>query len=224
MTNHLSWDTLNDLADDRLDPAEVRSATAHLEFCAECREAADGLRGTIRAVGELRHSIDPPAEVWSSIRQSIDASKVTTLPRDSARNAQWWALPRRLAVAAAVLVVASSGLTVLVMQRASSTGTQVVTAPERGSSLPIIWQAAEEGYLASVTELHDLLDAQRATLAPATVASVERSLATIDAAIVEARAALIDDPANAALADLLASNYRHKVEFLRRATQLDPRS
>ena len=44
------------------------------------------------------------------------------------------------------------------------------------------------------------------------------------AGLAEARAALLTDPANAALADLLASNYRQKVELLRRATQLDPRS
>lgn len=222
MTTHLSWEQLNDFADARLDEGARYAATAHLASCAECEDALAALAATTQAARTLPSSIDPPADVWMSVRESIEHAKEAPIGR---QGPAWWATPRRLAAAAAVLILASSGVTVLVMQQAGSMpDTAVVRAPAGGTTLPVGWQAAEQGYLASAAELHALLQEQRATLAPATIASVERSLATIDMAIAEARAALLTDPANAALADLLASNYRQKVELLRRATQLDPRS
>jgi hypothetical protein len=57
-------------------------------------------------------------------------------------------------------------------------------------------------------------------LSPATVRVVERSLATIDTAIAEARAALASDPANRSLVEILSANYERKVELLQRATEL----
>jgi len=222
MTNHLAWDTLNDLVDERLDTPARRAAMTHIESCNECRRAYDALHAATRASRELPSSIDPPEEVWASIRESIEPGKVATFGRGAAPA--WWATPRRLAAAAAVLVLASSGLTALVMQRGGTDSRVAVRTPGRTAMLPVAWQAAGRGYLASVDELYAMLEEQRGALAPATVASVERTLATIDMAIAEARSALLDDPANAALADLLASNYRHKVELLRRATQLEPRS
>jgi hypothetical protein len=222
MTDHLSWDTLNDLADERLDARARHAAMTHLATCAECEDALAALSATTRAARALPPSIDPPDEVWGSIRQSIEGGKVAQLGRG---GPVWWATPRRLAAAAAVLILASSGVTALVMRRAATTGdTTFVSTPAGNTMLPVALQAAERGYLASVGELHTMLQEQRGTLAPATIASVERSLATIDMAIAEARAALLADPANAALADLLASNYRQKIELLRRATELDPRS
>jgi hypothetical protein len=222
MTEHLSWDTLNDLVDERLDTLARRVATTHIESCAECRSALGALHDATRAARELPPSIDPPQEVWASIRESIEHGKAATL-RGGAAPA-WWATPRRLAAAAVVLVLASSGLTAIVMQRNGTTAVVTAGTPAPPDLLPVAWQAAERGYLASVGELYTLLEEQRGALAPSTIASVERTLATIDMAIAEARMALLADPANAALVDLLASNYRHKVELLRRATQLEPRS
>lgn len=222
MTGHLSWEQLNDFADARLDDNARHAAMAHLATCAECEDALAGLSATTRAVRELPSSIEPPAEIWASVRESIERAKVAPIGH---RGPAWWATPRRLAAAAAVLVLASSGVTALVLRQAGSPPhAAVVSGQANAATLPIGWLAAEQGYLASAGELHALLQEQRGTLAPSTIASVERSLATIDMAIAEARAALLTDPANAALADLLASNYRQKVELLRRATQLDPRS
>ena len=222
MSGHLSWETLNDLAGDVLDAPARRVAIEHADGCDECRSTVETLRRTIEAAGQLPRSIEPPPEVWQSIRGSIDASKVAVLPAVPRSQLPWWASPRRLAVAATALVVASSALTAIVMRPSPDPAGERVTVRE--ASLPREWKAAEAGYLASVSELHEQLEEQRASLAPATVATVERTLAVIDSAIAEARGALLRDPANAALADLLASNYRQKVELLRRATQLDPRS
>jgi hypothetical protein len=231
MTPHLDWDVLNDLADGRLEGEAGVAALAHAQDCAECRRTFAAVRDLRAQAAALPEAVDPPPELWTAIVATIEpeAARSRRQVKQSAAS-RWFAQPWRLAAAAALLVAASSGLTVLVMQRATDGATSPVanSAPlSTGAApitLPVAWQAAERGYLESVAELAAMLDDQRAVLSPATIASVERSLGIVDDAIAEARAALLTDPANAALADLLASNYRQKVELLRRASQLDPRS
>ena len=82
------------------------------------------------------------------------------------------------------------------------------------------WQASERVFQASVLEFREQLEVLHDHLSSETVVKVERALATIDLAIAEGREALLHDPANAALSELLASNYRQKIELLRRMTQL----
>src|SRR5690606_33253651 len=84
--------------------------------------------------------------------------------------------------------------------------------------------AVEARYVLATAALRQTLDERQGQLAPATIRTVERSLATIDTAIAEARAALVRDPSNAALSRLLASSYEQKVTLLRRASELSPRS
>ena len=92
------------------------------------------------------------------------------------------------------------------------------------SGLPARLASAEQGYLRSTMALRRTLDERRDSLAPSTVATVERSLRIADSAIAEARAALERDPSNAVLAALFASNYERKIDVLRRATELAPRT
>jgi hypothetical protein len=56
------------------------------------------------------------------------------------------------------------------------------------------------------------------------VATVERSLRIADSAIAEARDALERDPSNVVLERLFASNYERKIDLLRRANELAPRT
>ena len=69
-------------------------------------------------------------------------------------------------------------------------------------------------------ELREQMEVLHDHLSPGTLVKVERALATIDLAIAEGREALLRDPSNAALSELVASNYRQKIELLRRVTQL----
>jgi anti-sigma factor RsiW len=223
---HLSFETLNDLIDGRVAASDGGRVDAHLGECAECRETLAALRETVDDASALSHESPAPDGLWQDIQHSIEAGKVTPLPVAAPeRSRGWWMTPRRIAAAAVVLVAASSGLTAVVMQR---TAPWFVSAPDSNGMasagvvavLPVQWQAAERGYLNSVTELRTQLEAQRDRLSPATIATIEHSLAAIDAAIAEAREALIRDPASTTLSELLASNYRQKVDLLRRATQL----
>ncbi len=125
----------------------------------------------------------------------------------------------------------SSGLTALYMRNARTPSPAVAVDPGANPTpasratttpraLPAAFAQTERTYLASVAEVEALLAAQRATLAPETVAIVDRALATIDSAIAEARTALLADPANRALADLLETSYRQKLDLLRRTAGL----
>ena len=90
--------------------------------------------------------------------------------------------------------------------------------------LPAHLAVAERGYERSVDALWRTLDERRDSLAPSTVATVERSLRIADSAIAEARSALEQDPSNRVLAELFVSNYERKIDVLRRATELAPRT
>jgi hypothetical protein len=84
--------------------------------------------------------------------------------------------------------------------------------------------AIEAGYASATADLLRALDAQRSHLSPATIATLERNLAVIDAAIAESRAALASDPGNRDLEALLLAGYRQKVALLQQATRLAERS
>lgn len=210
---HPDVSQLNDYMDARLAPDARRDVEMHLAGCAPCRAEVDDLRRLLTAAAALPEAVPAPEGLWADVRATIDARKVVALP--GVRGTQWFRSTRMLVAAAMALVVVSSGTTALLMRDRAPAATS-----GGATLLPAAWLSTETGYVESAASLRAQLEAQRAVLDPATVAAVERAVATIDAAITEAREALVRDPANAALADLLASNHRQKVDLLRRATQL----
>jgi hypothetical protein len=167
----------------------------------------------------LPREIAPPPELWGAIRAELAARST-----DARRWDRW-----RLA-AAALLIAASSSLLTVVALRGRDRARAVAVAPAAPpatrvqSGLPARLASAEQGYLRSTMALRRTLDERRDSLAPSTVATVERSLRIADSAIAEARAALERDPSNATLAALFTSNYERKIDVMRRATELAPRT
>lgn len=172
----------------------------------------------------LPRAIEPPADLWTDIRAAI-------APRRPALYGRSWTV-RHLAAAAIIAAVGSSAITAVVLRRDSARAdTSSVATTEHVArvapgivALPAQLASAENGYTRSVSVLQATLDERRDSLAPSTVAVVERSLRVADSAIAEAREALARDPANVALARLFASNYERKIDLLRRATELSPRT
>ena len=169
---------------------------------------------------ELPREVAPPPDLWPAIRAEL-------APR-SGRTIHW--NPRWRLAAAGLLVAASSSIITLLAVRSrepareSSVVASTDSAPTAGERLPAHLLVAERGYARSIDALWRTLDERRDSLAPSTVATVERSLRIADSAIAEARSALERDPANRVLADLLVSNYERKIDLLRRATELAPRT
>jgi hypothetical protein len=74
-----------------------------------------------------------------------------------------------------------------------------------------------EAYDEAVAELEAILATGRQVLAPGTILVLEESLAEIDEAIEDARAALQADPASPALNRALTNSMRKKLDVLRHA-------
>jgi anti-sigma factor RsiW len=217
MTNvehdHLELDQLGDYLDGVLSPEQQRTVEAHLAICSACSERRDRLESLVGAARALPEEVDPPAELWSDVGARIQ-------PR-STRTRQLWIL----AAAAVVLVALSSAVTALIVRRPTivvrpnMTPQVAVVAP-----LPPAARAVDADYAGAIRALNETLAENRNRLDPATIAKVEASLEVIDHAIDEARQALAADPSNLTILDLLASSYERKVELLRRANALLPRT
>jgi hypothetical protein len=204
---HLTFEQISDLAE-RAPGAEDREP--HLTECGECRETLRKVRALVGAAHALPREVAPDPRLWPDLRE-----RVRRTPR---RPARAWAT-RFAWVAAAAVVVFAAGITVF-MPRGPGKA-KGVQQPTPNTQLDArLVSHVESNYAATVDDLRRTLDAQRATLAPNTVRVVERSLATIDSAIAEARAALAADPANEALVRILSAHYERKVELLQRATEL----
>jgi hypothetical protein len=219
MTDHLSWETLNDLVDGVLSPGTVATAESHARECTSCGKALAELRSTLSDASALPPAVQPPDDLWTDIRSTIEAGKVAHLPLGSARPASngFWVTRRTLAAAAVVLVAATASLTSVAMRSQAPT---VVPDGAGATTVLASWQSSERAFLTSVVELRAQLEMLHDHLSPETLVKVERAMATIDLAIAEGREALVRDPSNAALSELMASNYRQKIELLRRVTQL----
>lgn len=201
---HLEFEDISVIADGVEASAE---SSAHLERCDECRERLRKVRELLVVAQTLPRDIAPPPEVWTALRE-----RVARKPRPVSSPRRWMS-PKWVAAAAAVVLLA---------------GSVVMLPPNRGKSMKVIAptspavMSVEKNYTPALSQLRETLDAQRTSLSPSTVSVVERSLATIDTAIAEARVALASDPGNQALVEILSSNYERKVDLLQRATELAP--
>ncbi|HSA54768.1 MAG TPA: zf-HC2 domain-containing protein [Gemmatimonadaceae bacterium] len=225
MNEHLTWEDLNDVVDDVLAPDDAMRARAHLASCAHCSHRRAELEVTLAEVARAAREIPPPAEAWPAVRAEIESRKVVPLAGMPARRASMarFASGRRWTLVAAgiVLVAASSFVTAVVMDRTQPAAPATVAVdPGATITVPVAVVDAERSYLASVQELSAALEAARPHLSAQTIEIVERNLALIDAAITESRAALLRDPGNRVLLEVLAGTYRQKLELLRRAAQL----
>jgi hypothetical protein len=167
----------------------------------------------------LPREIAPPPDLWPAIRGELAPRTRRTIHWDT----RW-----RLAAAALLVAASSSILTIFAMRAREHAPATVAVTPRDTAPvtqrLPAHLAVAERGYERSVDALWRTLDERRDSLAPSTVATVERSLRIADSAIAEARSALEQDPSNRVLAELFVSNYERKIDLLRRATELAPRT
>jgi anti-sigma factor RsiW len=217
MTNverdHVELDQLGDYIDGMLSPEQRPTVEAHLAICSACSARHDRLESLVSAARGLPEEVEPPAELWSGVRARIQ-------PRVTRTRQHWM-----LAVAAAVLVAVSSAVTALIVRRPIVVVRPSAPAPMTAmAQLPPAARAVDADYAGAIRALNETLAENRDRLDPATIAKVEASLKVIDHAIDEARQALAADPSNLTILDLLASSYERKVELLRRANALLPRT
>ena len=172
------------------------------------------INALLAAARALPRELEPPPEVWDAVRTRIASD---ARARGRSPRSRWWH-NGWLATAAALVLVLGTATFMARLSRGKSAKAKAMLVAAQPAS-PVLY-AVDKNYVATIRELRATLDAQRSTLAPSTVRTVERSLSVIDAAIAEARAALAADPANQALVDILAAQYERQVDLLQRATEL----
>ena len=229
--------------------ADVRAAVeAHANSCAACQQLLADLSNLQTAAATLPQ-LAPSRDLWEGIAERID---VRVIPLDASRpvvrlpKRRTWLRP---AAAAAALVAITAGITnyatraslvlapAVVVAAAPATGSPtaefVSTATEQpnngantakfASAQPTM-RAAEPVFDGEITKLRKLVKERRAQLDPRTIAVLEQSVAVIDSAIAQSRAALANDPASAFLATQLNRSLEKKVELLRTAALLPSRT
>jgi hypothetical protein len=83
---------------------------------------------------------------------------------------------------------------------------------------------AEPVYDREIDKLRKIVKTRRTQLDPKTITVLEQSIAVIDSAISQSRAALANDPASGVLAEQLNHSLEKKVELLRTAAMLPART
>ncbi len=192
---------LNEYVDGTLAAHDRASVEAHLADCAACRAAVAELRALVAGAGRLPQSINPPRDLWPVI-----GSRIAQPATWNVQRLRW-----RAALAAAAVLVIALGFYRLLPPFA---------AHDHPAGEGAGWAAVQADFDRTTSELGLIFAAERERLRPETVALLERSLAIIDAAIAESRAALARDPASVELRGLFAAAARQKVELLRWAARV----
>ena len=236
-TEHVSFETLNDLVDGLLDEKAVLAVEQHLAVCSVCAGERVKLTTMVNDVANLPREVLPDDALWSELRAELNRRKDVVLPianstvtthHAAGSGRRSWAI---LAAAAVVLIALSSGITALVLRERIGGEVAILPIPNNAptfklgapSALRVDFSATEGEYARTIEELRRAFDSQRGQLRPETVKTVEHSLAVVDSAIAEARAALLADPNNRTLVDLLSASYQRKLDLLRRTSELSSR-
>jgi anti-sigma factor RsiW len=202
--NHPDGVTLDDYVDDALPAAERATVDAHLTACAECRDLVAGLRSVIAAVSALE-AVEPPRAAWARIERTIR----TESPGIRAPRWPWLA-------AAAVLVLATfAGLKLAgVRQPAPTAGLTAVAPATDAEAIQTELMLAEQHYQNAITGLERIASAEKGSLDPQTASTLEKSLAVVDQAIGESRAALRAQPASEPAQQSLLESFKAKIALL----------
>jgi anti-sigma factor RsiW len=216
---------LDDLVDGDLPEEHRCKVEKHLEQCVECRTSAAGLRALLARVGALPRSLAPARDPWPGIVSRIMAGEV--IEHDFAGRGRRWYPLGAVAAAAAMLIVAVSVVTAVLVNRERAS--RVALTRERPGTTAGVTQAslelaqAQATYAVARQQLLAALEARKGSLSPQTLAVVEENLKIIDTAVGEIQAALARDPGNRELSTLLVTAYRQEIDLLQRVTQLPSR-
>jgi len=224
MTHEVIRHLLDDYVTGELTEDARAPVAEHVAACEICSAEVESLKRILARAADLPKSIEPPAEAWSTIRTAILRDENAGKSR-VATSRRFWSRPLVLAAAAAAVVaVLSSTITALYLSSRSPSNVVSVSGGRPTDATTPSTLAAftveENNYLRQAAMLQDLLYQQETALAPETVAQLKTSLRTIDEAILEARNALARDPSNKLLIEMLSSNYKQKVDLLRRSTEI----
>jgi hypothetical protein len=164
----------------------------------------------------MPRAIEPSRDLWPGIASRIEAER-----QRSARVPPWW----RQAVAAVVLVAGSSLLTAAWLERGRvAPATTATTAPAPAAQVvPATYGPAgglDPDYLKARRQLGLLLQARMATMPASARAKLELNLAEMHRAAEQINAALLQQPGDPLLEELLIKTYQDELMMLANVNQL----
>lgn len=225
MSEHISTEKIHDLVDGLLSEAEASALEAHLDGCAMCRTEVVGLKDVVTAVRELPTAASPPSGTWDVIQSRIGDSlpapeghaRIVEFPGTPARRRRLHFTVPQLAAAALVISLLSAGSVWMATSGLDSRSTPAVAAGGLRSPAARAASLGDAGYAEVVRELEAIVEAGRDLLAPETIATIDRSLQSIDQALAEVESALEADPSSEVLGRMLVNHQRSRLRLLRQA-------
>lgn len=234
-------DRLSEYLDGRLGVEEEVLVERHLDRCEDCARTVVELEAVVDRAASLGPR-EPAEDLWPGIAARIgvragrfaggapDTSEVPSRRRPPVRRIARFAPQLAAGVA---LVWLSAALVWMAVARDDVEGNPGTAGAPPGLGAPSLLPPAvrsvstlEDGgssaeeYARLISELERVLfDAER-PLPPETVARIRRALVTIDRAIEDARAALLELPDDPYIQQHMEHTMRRKSEFLTQAVQL----
>jgi hypothetical protein len=180
------------------------------------------------ALQALPRDVAPPRDLWPDIAARIEAERAN-LPAGSAANGRpgrpRWMMPLVAAAAAITLVATSSLITAALLGSAPQSATMTTTAPQPKTADPAAdpkmvpaafgpGHVLDHEYLAARGQLASALQARIAQMPPSTRQKLEANLAELHRATREINAALVQQPGDPLLEELLLSTYQDELAVL----------
>lgn len=179
----------------------------------------ENLDDLARRTALLRREMEPPADAWTAIKAAIE------VPRNTVPLA-FWQRPAFLAAAGLLLVAGSSAITAVAIGRVapredgSAIRASSAVLPPGVPATLAEFTIVENDYISTANRLLEMVESDQVYLTPETIAKLRESVRVIDAAIIEARRALAEDPANRQLIEMLSTSYNQKLDLLRRTADM----
>ena len=197
---------LNEYVDGELQGDFRKELEDHLAACPQCRQTEREVRDLLQHARDLPKSIQPERDLWAGIRERIEGKVVKFA--DARPKRRFHFVRYAMAAAAVVLVVLGASVMNYIQEG------EVPTLAE--NELRELERKSDETKM----ELLAALRAKANVLEPETVATVEESIAVIEGAVREIRSALVNDPNNQHLENMLVATYEIEVNLLRQAVRL----
>jgi anti-sigma factor RsiW len=218
--------SIHDQVDGTIGSIRRAELAMHLDVCAECRALLDDLQRIHDAAADLP-ARPAPERAWLQIagrlRQEGRIREDAPSARPAGRRHAAW-----LAIAAALVVAAGSGVLLLVprgtpappAQTASTSAAPPASAAAVSATAPSSVEAvnavesAQAQFEKAIADLEKVAKANQQALDPGTSATIEKNLGILDQAIAENRAAVKSEPASVAARETLFGALRQKVSLL----------
>ena len=221
-----AWtDRLSEYLDGELSDVETARLKDHLSSCQECVDTLEQLRAVVGRASNLADT-EPEADLWTGIsarlrREAEPIPSITPRKGGQLRHRKFsFSIPQLLAAGIALMAIPAGSVWLALSGDPSMQGASFADVPDRGAATVLVASFDNPEYENVVADLERTLQERRSALDPNTIMVLERSLATIDRAILEAREALVSDPTNTYLSEHLSSYMERKVRLLRQATRI----